>query len=40
MCQEHNYITEQVGREDDLNILLVRCTDCELSFFDKVRIQE
>ena len=39
MC-EHNYITEQVGREDNLDVLLVRCTDCDLSFFDHVRRDE
>ncbi len=37
MCQ-HNYESIQVGREDNLDVLLVKCTDCELSFFSKVRI--
>jgi len=39
MC-EHNYDTIQVGREDGFDVLLVKCTDCDLSFFHKVRASE
>jgi len=31
MCQ-HNYETTQVDRD----VIMVRCTDCELAFYDKV----